>query len=92
MQDPDQLAALAVQQGLSGRKLWQKGFRSLVITSEEACATKIHYIEANPTRAGLCDEASEYRWSSLYLVAQGLTDKHGDLDLERAIALYSCTR
>jgi putative DNA methylase len=56
-----------VMLGLTGSSFWQEeSYDHLVRDSREF--EKIRsYIEANPVRAGLVKDASEYRWSSAYV-------------------------
>jgi putative transposase len=88
MQSQHQLDALSLQSGLSRHVMWQKGFRSLVITSADAFDTRTRYIEQNPVRADICDDPTQYRWSSLCLVANGICNEYGDLDIGKALEFY----
>ena len=76
------------QEGLNNRVMWERGFKSTVILSSVMFDQKIHYIEFNPVRAGLVTAPEEYKWSSLWLLAQGAVDSFGDIDYERALRLY----
>ena len=44
--------------------VWQGRFKSPVIQEDEHFWTVLRYIEANPVRAKLVEDPSEYRWSS----------------------------
>jgi len=44
--------------------LWQPERNVLPIFSEGMLMEKVNYIHANPVRAGLVEEATDYRWSS----------------------------
>lgn len=43
--------------------LWQERFYSVVMDEAHTLAA-MRYVEMNPVRAGLCESASEWRWSS----------------------------
>ena len=43
-------------------RLWQEGYYDHVLREEEATIPVARYIVLNPVRAGLCDEASSYRF------------------------------
>jgi putative transposase len=43
--------------------------------------TAIHYVEANPVRAGLVQQATNYPWSSAYFRARGWRPRHDRLPL-----------
>jgi putative transposase len=45
--------------------LWQERFHSVVMDEEHLLAA-VRYIELNPVRAGLCRQATEWRWSSVH--------------------------
>jgi putative transposase len=44
--------------------VWQGRFKSPVVQGDEHLLTVLRYIEANPLRAGMVSDLSEYRWSS----------------------------
>jgi putative transposase len=44
--------------------LWEGRFRSSAIDSERYFLTCSRYVELNPVRAGMVDDAHQYRWSS----------------------------
>jgi REP element-mobilizing transposase RayT len=44
--------------------LWQTEKNVLPIFSEGMFMEKVNYIHQNPVRAGLCERAEEYQWSS----------------------------
>jgi putative transposase len=44
--------------------LWEGRFHACLVESERYLLTCMRYIELNPVRAGMVDEASCYRWSS----------------------------
>jgi REP-associated tyrosine transposase len=58
----------------SGGHVWQGRFKSPVIQNDEHLLTVLRYIEANPLRAGLVDDAADYRWSSYAAHGLGTTD------------------
>jgi REP element-mobilizing transposase RayT len=45
------------------RALWQESFYDRCMRTEESLTTVAVYIWRNPVRAGLVDQASDYRWS-----------------------------
>jgi REP element-mobilizing transposase RayT len=45
-------------------QVWQESFKSLALWSGWMITQKVNYIHSNPVRAGLCDSANDYRWSS----------------------------
>lgn len=53
--------------------LWQERFHSFVMDQEHLLAA-VRYIELNPVRAGLCQQADAWRWSSSRAYLSGKTD------------------
>ncbi len=49
---------------LTGSRFWQEESYYHLVRHEREFSRIRNYIEANPVRAGLVKEASEYRWSS----------------------------
>jgi putative transposase len=49
--------------GVTGR-IWQRRFYDHVVRDEDEWREHIEYIHHNPVRAGLVEEACDYRWSS----------------------------
>jgi len=49
-----------------GRKgtLWESRFRSVIVQDGLAARTMAAYIDLNPVRAGMVEDAADYRWSS----------------------------
>jgi len=47
-----------------GGHLYKRPFKSEPIKDERQLATAVAYAGANPVRAGICTDPSEYRWSS----------------------------
>ena len=45
-------------------KLFEERFKCVPIIREEQMAITTVYVELNPVRAGICRDASEYRWST----------------------------
>jgi len=45
-------------------QIWERNALTTDIWDEAALLPKLHYIHANPVKAGLCNEASEYKYSS----------------------------
>ncbi len=58
----------------SGGHVWQGRFKSPVIQDDEHLVTVLRYIEANPIRAGLVEQAGDYRWSSFRAHGLGQND------------------
>jgi putative transposase len=58
-------------QKMSSGKLWEGPFHSEPLLTEAHLAATLAYIELNPVRAGLVDDASQYRWSSFACHAGG---------------------
>ena len=54
--------------GTSGH-LWQGRFRSFPIQEDYHLLTVLRYVERNPLRAGLVQDAREWRWSSISVLA-----------------------
>lgn len=50
-----------------GRSFWMRSFRGVRIRREEVFWRCITYVHLNPVRAGMCEGAEEYRWSSALL-------------------------
>ncbi len=46
--------------------LYQGRFKSFLVESDEYLWTVCRYVERNALRAGLCERAEEWRWSSLW--------------------------
>ena len=46
--------------------VWQGRFKSFIVEKESYYLTLMRYIEANPKRAGLVNQASKWRFGSLY--------------------------
>ena len=59
--------------GRSGT-LWQGRFRSSVVDTDRYFLTCQRYIELNPVRAGICQRAVEFPWSSHRHYARGVGD------------------
>jgi putative transposase len=58
----------------SGGHVWQGRFKSPVIQNDEHLLTVLRYIEANPLRAGIVEDAGDYRWSSYHAHGLGAAD------------------
>ncbi len=53
--------------GTSGRgHIWQDRFKSFPVQEDNHLLTLLRYVLANPVRAGLCQSADAWRWSSLW--------------------------
>ncbi len=44
--------------------IWMRRFDDFVITSERQFIVKLEYIHNNPVKAGLADQAMDWKWSS----------------------------
>ncbi len=53
--------------------LWQERFHSCVMDETHLLAA-VRYIELNPVRAGLCDKATDWPWSSVHAHLSGTSD------------------
>ena len=54
--------------------LWEGRFKSNLVDSDQYVLTCYRYIEMNPVRAGIVDDPSKYRWSSIHANAKGMDD------------------
>src|SRR5258708_2751572 len=59
----------------SGGHVWQGRFRSPVVQDDGHLLTVLRYIEANPIRAGVVENAGDYRWSSFAGHGRGEPDE-----------------
>ena len=66
----------------SNGHVWQGRFKSPIIQDDEHLLTVLRYIEANPFRANMVEQAGEYRWSSFGSHGSGRTD----ILLDRVVA------
>jgi putative transposase len=57
-----------------GGHVWQGRFKSPVIQDDDHLLTVLRYIEANPLRAEIVEQAGEYRWSSFGCHGDGHAD------------------
>ncbi len=77
----------------SSGHVWQGRFKSPVIQDDDHLLTVLRYVEANPLRARLVQQAGEYRWSSFANhgagVADALLDPVASYD---ALATYPAVR
>ena len=55
--------------------LWEGRYKSSLIDSEGYLLTCYRYIELNPVRAGMVEDASSYRWSSYGAHTLGQADE-----------------
>ena len=44
--------------------LWEHHNNTMLVTSEKMSMQKVNYINQNPVRANMCDQAEDFRWSS----------------------------
>lgn len=49
------------------RTFWMRSFRGIPIRSERVMWACVRYVHLNPVRAGLCERAEDYLWSSARL-------------------------
>lgn len=54
--------------------VWQGRFKSPVVQDDDHLLAVLRYIEANPIRAGLVQNAADYRWSSYGYHSDGRAD------------------
>jgi len=59
--------------------VWQPDFSAVDIWSRKFIRQKLNYIHNNPVRAGLCDHAGKWRWSSYQAYSP---HKPGDVPIE----------
>ena len=48
------------------RAVWLQDFSAIDVWSHKFIRQKLHYIQSNPVRAGLCDHPAKWRWSSYH--------------------------
>ena len=85
--------ALLVQRhhGIEGRIL-ERAYRDRACRDAEHARTVVAYVHLNPWRAGLCDDALEYPWSSQPAYVAGADPSGLGIDPElrrRVLALYA---
>jgi putative transposase len=51
---------------LDAKRFWMRDYWDRYIRSEKHYYTAIDYIHQNPVKAGLCQEAKKWKWSSAY--------------------------
>jgi len=54
--------------------VWQGRFKSPVVQNDDHVLTVLRYIEANPLRAAVVENAGDYRWSSFAAHGHGMPD------------------
>ncbi|MEH6388810.1 MAG: transposase [Pseudomonas profundi] len=52
--------------GVPARSLWMRDYWDRFVRDEHHFRTAVNYIHQNPVKAGLCQSAAEWRWSSAY--------------------------
>ena len=67
---------------VDGNQVWQESFKSLALWSGWMISQKIHYIHANPVRAGLAKTTDEYPWSSFHAFYSDNVDELLQVDKE----------
>lgn len=54
--------------------IWERHYRAYGVGDDDDYATLVDYVHGNAVRHGLCQQATEWQWSSLHrFVAAGLT-------------------
>jgi len=88
---PDDLRAkLSVQKGLNKRSMWKVRFRSVPIINKRMFNQKVNYIHANPVRAGLCERAQDFRWSSSWMYHAGKFDWDRGIIIDDELIRFFC--
>lgn len=54
--------------GVPGKTFWMREYFDRFIRNEDHLQKTIHYIHQNPVKAGLCQKAEDWRWSSAWRV------------------------
>ncbi len=68
-----------------GPRVWKPRFEDLIIWSEKQFKIKIEYIHNNPVKAGLVEQAIDYRFSS---ARDWLTDSPGVIKVDKNWSWY----
>jgi REP element-mobilizing transposase RayT len=68
--------------------LFQDRFKSEPIEQENHLLSAVRYIHQNPMKAGLCDKAEKYAWSS-YLAYIGGNTHRDETDIEEILWMFS---
>ncbi len=77
----------------SGGHVWQGRFKSPVIQDDEHLLAVLRYIEANPLRAEMVEQAGDYPWSSFGGHGAGRNDPLLDpVAAYEALAAYAAVR
>lgn len=76
--DPDLLESLRVQKHDREYQIWKREPLSVELFSRKVFLQKLNYIHDNPVRAGLCQNAEDYFWSSASFYRDGF-DRFGML-------------
>jgi putative transposase len=71
---------------LFGGRFWSRQ-----IETDEHLFAALRYVARNPVAAGLCEQPSDWRWSSYRAIA-GLARAPGFLDLDSVLKLFSLRR
>jgi putative transposase len=61
--------------------LWEGRYKSNLVDAEDYFLICMRYIEMNPVRAGMVDDAAKYRWSSYATNALGVDNAIGHLEI-----------
>jgi len=81
----EEISRLSMQTGLGRRTFWQPSFRSISIESSDMFSQKADYIYMNPVKAELCSTPEDYRWSSSWMVAEGLIGWERGIHIDQAL-------
>jgi putative transposase len=68
--------------------MWQRRFHSELIESDQHLFEAIRYVALNPVRAGICERAEDYDWSS-YASAIGTQYPDPLIDEEALLSLFA---
>jgi REP element-mobilizing transposase RayT len=79
--------AFNLRYGLKGRVQFRP-YGASRIHSEGDFLTRYRYVVRNPVRAGLCDRAEEWQWSS-FPGTIGVAEPHSFIDDRRVLTLFS---
>jgi putative transposase len=67
MLTPAEVRELSSHSGLNSSQFWMRSFRGVAIVDDRMLLQKIRYVEANPIRSGLVEDALSYPWCSARL-------------------------
>jgi REP element-mobilizing transposase RayT len=79
--------AFNLRHGLKGRVQFRP-YGASRIRADGDLLTRYRYVVRNPVRAGLCDRAEDWQWSS-FPGTIGIADPHSFVDDRRVLGLFS---